>query len=123
MYLLEGCYSGLKPIMTLAGYVIFVIQIGIPIVLVILGSIDLGKAVIESKEDEVKKAKKTFIRRLIYAVAVFAVVWIVKLVIGFIPTILGDEYSGGTNNWNACWNCVVSKGKATNGCTYVDTLE
>ena len=38
--------------------VIPIIQIGIPILLIIFGMLDLGKAVVAGKEDEIKKTLK-----------------------------------------------------------------
>lgn len=55
MYLLAGINicdpnsANLQPLWDLIGTIINVIWIGIPIILIILGSIDLGKAVISSK--------------------------------------------------------------------------
>lgn len=106
MYFLDCNYT-LKPIIKLIGIVINIIQIGIPIILIILGSIDLGKAVISSKDDEVKKAQKAFLRRLMYAVAVFLVVWIVKLVLGYVPKIFSDKDVSNTTAWESCWGCIV----------------
>lgn len=114
MYILAKCDAELKPIMTLIGYVIEFIKIGIPIILIVLGMLDLGKAVIASKEDEVKKARKAFIQRLIYAVAVFAVVWIVQLVLSFSTRLFTSTSNGineeDTNMWKGCWSCILSKG-------------
>lgn len=119
MYILD-CASELKPVMTLIGYIIEFIKIGIPIILIILGMIDLGKAVIASKEDEVKKARSAFLRRLLYAVLVFAVVWGVQLALNFVTSLFdGDEVSG-TNDWRGCWSCIVSKGKENDSCNFVD---
>ena len=50
--------------MTLVGYIVHAIWIGVPIALLIFGMIDLGKAVIASKEDEVKKATKAFGKKI-----------------------------------------------------------
>ena len=61
--------------------VIPLFQIGIPILLIIFGTVDLGKAVVASKEDEIKAAQKMLVKRAIYAIAVFLVVTIVSLVI------------------------------------------
>ena len=61
--------------------VYLLIQIAVPIVLVILGTIDLAKAVVAQKEDEMKKAQQIFFKRLIAAVLVFFVFTIVKFVI------------------------------------------
>ena len=62
--------------------IILLIQFGVPLLLIIFGMLDLGKAVIASKEDEIKKGQQMFIKRLIAAVIVFFVVAIVKLVVG-----------------------------------------
>lgn len=95
----------LDPLWNVIGIVINALWIGIPIILIILGSIDLGKAVIASKDDEVKKAQKSFVRRLIYAVAVFLVVWLVKFVLSTVANIAGDgTLNYNENDWTACWN-------------------
>lgn len=103
--------DNLNPVWDLIGIVIKIIWIGIPILLIVLGSIDLGKAVIVSKEDDVKKAKKSLINRFIYAVLVFVVVWLVQLVIGAISTIGIDDAD--TSSWNCCWKKITS-GNAKN---------
>ena len=89
------------PIWNVVGIVINIIWIGVPILLIVLGSIDLGKAVISSKEDEVKKAKKSLLNRFLYAVLVFCVVWIVQIVMGAI-TKIGIKGSD-TSSWDKCW--------------------
>jgi len=61
-----------------------VIQIAVPIVLVIMGSLDLTKAMTAGKEDEIKKGQQLFIKRLIYAALVFLVFIIVKLLISVV---------------------------------------
>ena len=113
MLILESICKGdtLTPVLRIIGYVIRIIWFGIPIALIILGSIDLGRAVINSKEDEVKKAKKSFINRLIYAVLVFAVVWIVTLVLGFVSRIGVDKTDGmtaDTTGWQECWKKIMN---------------
>ena len=52
--------------------------------------LDLGKAVIASKEDEIKKGQNMFIKRLIAAVIVFFVVAVVRLVVGLAADNSGD---------------------------------
>ena len=83
----------LSPIISILKTVVGLFQFGIPILLIIFGMIDLGKAVIASKEDEMKKAQQTLIKRAIYAVAVFLVVTIVSLVMGMV----------GAEDWKTCW--------------------
>ena len=117
MYFLENiCIDTIyDPIWDVVGTVINIIWIGVPILLIVLGSIDLGKAVISSKEDEVKKAKKSLINRFIYAVLVFCVVWIVGIVMNLISGIgvtgnnnVTDVPGSDTGSWKDCWKKIRS---------------
>lgn len=94
--------SGLGQIVTLLKNVITLLKWGIPLGLILFGMLDLGKAVIAGKEDEMKKAQGTLIKRVIYAVAVFLVVTIVTFVMGM----LGDD------SWKTCWDSVGTSGTA-----------
>lgn len=68
--------------------IILVLQIIIPVLLVLFGTIDFLRAVTAGKDDEIKKGQKTFISRLIAAVIVFFIIAFVKLIINFAA---GDE--------------------------------
>lgn len=86
----------LEQVITLLKNVVKLFQWGIPMVLIIFGMIDLGKAVIAGKEDEMKKAQNTLIKRVIYAIAIFLVVTIVTFAMGLV----------GSTDWKDCWNNV-----------------
>ena len=81
--------------------VIPLIQIGIIAVLIVLLIIDFGKAVMAGKEDEIKSAQKLAIKRIVYALVVFLVPWIVNIAIGLlvhtgeseVAADTGDQYS------------------------------
>lgn len=95
----EFC-TELLPLLKLVRHgIIPVIQIGIPIILIILGMFDLGKAVVASKEDEIKAAQKLLIKRAIYAVAIFFVVLIVTAVFNLVGSTSGEN----TATWYDCW--------------------
>ena len=85
--------GGLLEIVVLIRKVVEVLKIIIPIGLILFGLIDLGKAVIAGKEDEMKKAQGTLIKRVIYAVIVFLVVQIVIFATGLV----------GQESWQECW--------------------
>ena len=57
------------------------IQILVPVVLVIIGSIDLFKGITAQKEEDIKKGQTIFIKRLISGVLIFFVFVIVKLLV------------------------------------------
>lgn len=85
----------------LTSYVVTFMKIVIPIALVILGMLDLGKAVMASKEDEIKKAQQLFIKRLIAAIVVFLIVTIVQIFFN----ILAGAGAATKSDWNSCINC------------------
>ena len=97
--------TGLGPIVSIVKTVINLFQWGIPILLVVFGILDLGKAVIASKEDEMKKAQGTLIKRVIYAVAIFLVVTIVKLVMTVVTNADANTCNFTGKNW---WQCFFS---------------
>lgn len=52
----------------------------VPAILILLGTLDFAKAVIASKEDEMKKAQSKFIKRLIISVCIFLVPLLVNII-------------------------------------------
>ena len=81
--------------------IINIVKIGIPIILIILGMLDIGKAVVASDEKEVKAATKMLTRRAIYAVAIFFVVTIVQLVFGLLASTNSNEMDN-NSEWAKC---------------------
>ena len=104
MLFLDTCDNILPLVRLIRHGIIPLIQIGIPIILIILGMLDLGKAVMASKEDEIKNAQKMLIKRCIYAVAIFFVVMIVQLVFGLLSTTKDGDISSTSTSWLSCWN-------------------
>ena len=88
----------LLSIVGLAKKILTILQIGIPIVLLIFGTVDLGKAVMAGDEKEIKSATTTLMKRVIAAVAVFLLFLIVSVVTGWVG---GDE-------WKTCWRAADS---------------
>ena len=105
MYFLDVDCTGLMPVIKfIKNGIIPIIQIGIPIILIILGMLDLGKAVVAGKEDEIKKNQQMLVKRAISAVAVFFVVTLVTLVFGLFAssgTAGEDTYE---DSWTECWD-------------------
>ena len=82
-----------------------IVQIGIPIILIVLGTIDLGKAVVSSDDAEVKKAQGRLIKRCIYAVAVFFVATFVILLFNLVAQSDTKETDiDNANSWTKCWD-------------------
>lgn len=73
-----------KKMVKLTKFIYIFLQVLVPIAIIILGSLDLLKAVAAQKEDEIKKGQQVFIKRLVGAAIVFFVFAIVKFVISIV---------------------------------------
>ncbi len=92
--------KNLMNVLALIKQVVKYLQILIPIALILMGTIDMGRAVIAGDEKKIKEAQKPFVKRLIAAVIVFLIPFIVSLVINLVA-------SNG-NTWATCWNSAES---------------
>ena len=96
---IDSC-NGLLPLVKVIKKGLFpIVQLGIPILLIVLGTFDLGKAVVSSEEKEVKAAQSRLIKRFIYAALVFFVATIVSVLMSIVSQ--GGE--GDTTSWENCW--------------------
>ena len=83
-------------------FAINLLKIGTPIVLILTGIVTLVKALAASKEDEIKKAQSSLIRKAIAAVFVFLVIMIVQFVI------LKVADSSDTEGITSCLSCFLN---------------
>ena len=95
---------------------VLIIKIAVPILLIIFGMLDLGKAVVASKEDEIKKGQQTFVKRLVAAVIVFFVIQIVQLVITFVASGNSEDEKSITHCFACFVNGRVIGGDVKQGC-------
>lgn len=84
------------------GYVVLIIKIVIPLLLIVMGMVDLGKAVVSSDEKAIKSATGSLIRRFVAAIAIF-----------FIPTIVSAIFSiigliNTEGDYKICVDCVTN---------------
>ncbi len=94
-----------------AHLVVVIIKIAIPIMLVILGMLDLGKAVAASKEDEIKKGQQMFIKRIVAAILVFFVTLVVQIIVKFASSKDATVVN--------CMNCFINGDRSENSCVLV----
>ncbi len=87
----------------LVGYVVVIIKIVIPLMLIILGMVDLGKAVVSSDEKAINTAVGTLIRRFVIAIIIFFIPTIVNAV--FIAVSVGASTKDGDGR--ICMVCVT----------------
>jgi hypothetical protein len=105
MYLLAAAINfctKTKPIWVLVGRILGIFKIVIPLLVIIFGMIDLGKAVVASKDDEIKKAAKSLLFRALAGILIF-----------FIPTIVGFCFTladgfNADGDYSICEQCITN---------------
>ena len=101
MEFLSFCSDSAK-LWKLIGRVMLVFKIVIPLLLIIFGMIDLGKAVIASDEKAIKAATNSIIRRLIAAVVIFFIPTIVSAIFGLV-----EGFSDTDEGYKICRSCIT----------------
>lgn len=91
--------STLVQVIALVRFVLNIICIAVPIIMILMGTLDLFKAVTAGKEEDIKKKQKALITRVIAGVLVFLVPTIVMLVMSLL---------GAGRNWKDCWTAANS---------------
>ena len=94
-------------VMTLIGWVVMGIKIVVPVILVVVGMLDMAKAVTEKSEDKIKDAQKKLITKAITAVVVFLIPTLVTLLMSVL----------GTDEWKPCFECVNKPTSSSCGIT------
>lgn len=97
------CQGKVLGVFTAIGWFFFFVKIIVPIVLMIFGVIDISKAVISSKDDEIKKSTKSLITRAICGVIIFFIPTVLNLVVNLV----GDRAEGVyTGTFADCTSCM-----------------
>ena len=87
--------STLVQVIALVRFILNIICIAVPIIMILMGTIDLFKAVTAGKDDDIKKKQKALITRIIAGVLVFLVPTIVMLIMSLL---------GAGGDWKQCWD-------------------
>ena len=98
--IMDNC-NGIGPVVAIIKNSVFpIIYIGIPILLILFGTIDLGKAVMANDDKAIKTATSSLIKRAIAALAVFLVSMLVSVVMGWLTS---DNGIAADTSWEDCW--------------------
>lgn len=97
--------DGVKKAARIIGYVVQVLRWIVPFIIIVLGMVDFGKAVLSNDEKAVNKATGALIKRLIAGVIVFFIPTIIMAILNVIKVTNGIENE--TNSqFGACTKCI-----------------
>lgn len=65
-------------------YVLLIVQIAVPITLVLFGMMDLVKAMVSGKDDDIKKSQGVLFKRIVTGALVFLIIFVVKFSMQFV---------------------------------------
>lgn len=97
----SACYGFDAIVRVIKEGVFPILQIAIPIILIVLCTFDLGKAVLSSDDKENKKLLKRIVRRLVYAILIFFFITVLNLIFTMVGTITENDT---LVRWSQCWN-------------------
>ena len=121
MLAIDPCEGNLGIVVNAVKSIFTLIQWAIPAVLIVMGTIDMFKAMASGDEKKTKEAQKTFIRRLIYAVVAFLIPFIIGLVFTFVGNLLEGAPGAGKANstltdFLSCWDVDSADNDPTGYC-------
>lgn len=102
-YIECGNTSFPAPIASITRTVVLLLQIIVPIVIIVVGSLDFLKAVIASDAEAIKKNQKKFLTRIAAGVFTLFIFIVIKAVVSF----TADSTNGNTD-YASCLSCLIS---------------
>lgn len=94
--------SGILKALQIIGFALTIIKVVVPILLVIMGTFELGKAVIANDDKAIKTAVNSLIKKAIAGVVIFFLPTIIAVVASLVDE-LGD-----LNKFTKCTNCLTN---------------
>lgn len=95
--------SGTLKVFQVVGYILYIIKILVPVIIIVLGSIEFGKAAISKDEKSIMVAANSLVNKFILGVLIF-----------MIPTLLDAALSlvrgtkEATQDYETCTTCLLS---------------
>lgn len=107
-YDLNDFCCNIRPVIRAINLFVQILRWSVPLLLIILGSIDMFKVVSTGDEKMATEVRTTFMKRVMYGILVFLVPFAINLILDFAAGAIADN-SGYTpyNAWVGCWNGIV----------------
>jgi len=96
----DNCQK-LKEPLKFIGNVVLIFKILIPFIIIIFGIVDFFKAIVGSKEDDIKKSARSLMMRAVSGVIIFLIPTIISVIFSLISDFVSIK-----GDFNACQKCV-----------------
>ncbi len=91
-----------KPL-KMVGLVVGFLKILVPLIIIVLGGVDLFKALTSSKQDAISGAVKSICVRIVAGVCIFFLPGVIQMVLDLV-----NEWSNYKNTWCCCTECILN---------------
>ena len=100
------CNGPVQGVFTTIGWVFFILKIVVPIILIVMGSIDLAKVLLSNKYDELQKQIGILVKRVILGVLIF----FIPTILSFVVELIGgdDIYDENSGTFGRCTYCMLN---------------
>ena len=96
-----GYCTKLKAPLEFIGNIVLIFKIIIPIIIIIFGSVDFFRAVVGAKDDEIKKAGRILLFRVLAGVIIFLIPTIVSVIFNLV-----SDFANLKGSFKYCQRCV-----------------
>lgn len=94
-----------QKILKMAGYILIIVKIMVPLILIVMGTMDLYKAVVGKDEKDLTKSIKSLALRIALGIFIFFIPSLVNVIIDSMDDPVGDR-----ENNKSCLTCVLDPG-------------
>ena len=104
------CNEEIRMVLEIIITILDVVMFFVPVVLIILCTIDIFKIIVSKKEDEIKKLRKGVLRKIVYAVIIYLIPFVIPFIFKLVSDLIPIDYD---DSWKQCWD-IVKENKKNN---------
>lgn len=94
--------GGIRTSLRFVGYIVLAIKVLVPLIIIVMGTIDLTRAITSNDDSEIKKRSITLVKRIAVGVLIFFIPTIINIVFSWIY-----NFSDVENLYSDCLSCIT----------------
>ena len=95
--------SGTLKVFQVVGYILYIIKILVPVIIIVLGSIEFGKAAISKDEKSIMLAANSLVNKFILGVLIFMIPTLLDAALSLV-----SDAEEATQDYETCTTCLLS---------------
>jgi len=104
---LNGFCRELSPFLHLVGEGIVIFELAIPLILIVIGIIDISRAVVSKKSEDVKKNLLSFGIKVVFSILIYFVPLFIMVLYNLVGTFTTSVEASGID-FEVCYDCLFN---------------